>query len=108
MKRPSMNMTFPRISGAAPLSLLSFNARSIMILWSIFINEIRTYNSNIGLISESCMRNNRDSNLFNFDDYIAFSDCREDRRGGNVLILVKSHLRPTLVKQRIECNRCIG
>ena len=52
------------------------------------------------------MRNNKYSNLFNFDDYIAFSDFREDRRVSGILIQVNSDLRPTLVKQRIVQHRC--
>lgn len=73
---------------------------------NVILQEICTINPDIVLICESWMHDAKDCNLFNFDDYVAFADCREDRRGGGVLVLVKSALRPSAAKHHVVQHRC--
>ena len=58
------------------------------------MNELRTYNPDVVLITESWMQNAKGYNLFCFGNYIPFADICESIRGGGTIILVKFNLRP--------------
>ena len=61
--------------------------------WEAIKAEVITYRPDIICISESWLSEDETSN-YQFDNFVAFADCRVGRRGGGVLMLIDAKLKP--------------
>ena len=83
-----------------PISILSFNAKSVMSSWSIIKTEIRNIHPDVVCISETWNSIDDDSDAFCFDDYVSFCDNREGKRSAGEMLLIKASLKPSAVTQQ--------
>jgi exonuclease III len=87
------------------LKLLSFNARSIRNKWLEIESEINLIQPDVISISETWLKED-EADHYVIKEYIAFSQCRNNRAGGGVLLFIRASLDPLPVSIKYSGAKC--
>lgn len=84
------------MSDPRSVSIVHFNARSVGSKWDEICADMQAIDADIYCISETWIKSPEDLALFSYKDYIVVGNCRPNKTGGGVMILVNPNLRPTV------------
>ena len=67
------------------VSFLCFNAKSVKNKWECIKSEMTVYRPHVVNFTELKINGLAEVNYYVFNNYILFTDCRHDKRGGRAL-----------------------